>query len=131
MTNEQYILGQGVIFPFIIDADGKVPNASPQELIKASLNSILAWPTRDRFFLQEYGSRIWDLIEEPSTAILKILARQFIIECISKWEKRITLLECSILIKINGQIDIELIYNIKALNTTDTFIFPFYTQIKY
>ena len=130
MTNEQYILGQGVVFPFIIDINGKVAAATPLELIQASITSILMWPTRDRFFMPEFGSRIWELIEEPNTAILRSLVRIFVIECISKWEKRITLLDCTIGIKDNGQLDIYLSYVIKATNQQDSFIVPFYTQIQ-
>jgi hypothetical protein len=131
MTNEQYILGQGIIFPLVIDSDGKVPLANTSDLIKSSINAVLTWPIRDRFFIPEFGSRLQELLEEPNTSLLRSLVRQFVIESISKWEKRITLLDCTLVIKDNGQLDINLTYYINANNQVDNFIFPFYTQIKY
>jgi hypothetical protein len=130
MTNEQYILGQGIIFPFVINTDGRIVSSEPVDLIKASIRTILAWPLRQRFFLPEFGSRLDELLEEPNDAVLYSLARQFIIECITKWEKRINLLDCTLVIKNNGLIDINMTYIIKAINKTDTFIIPFYTKIQ-
>ncbi len=82
-----------------------------------------------RFFLPEFGSRLNELLEEQNTDVLDAIVKDFIINSLDRWEKRINLLEAEILRPSDTQINIRLQYEIINTQLQDTFIFPFYEKI--
>ena len=123
-------LGKGIVFPFELP-NGKVEVTDYRDLIKASIMSILFWPYGQRFFLGEYGSRVEELLGKQNTYVLVDVVKAFVVESISRWEKRIELLEASIEIPQNQpqKMEITLRYMILATRTEDSFVFPFYRKI--
>lgn len=95
------------------------------------MNNILSWPQRQRFFNEDYGSRINEMVEEPSDAISKSLIRRFIIESLDKWEKRVELLSINIENHTTEVYNIHINYQVRKTKQEDTFIFPFYKYLKY
>lgn len=124
-------IGQGITFPIELNSNGRPNIETGVNLIRSSIKNLLSWPYATRYFLGEYGSRLNELLEEPNDDILKNLVRYFVIDSISKFEKRISLLETSIIKPTAGSIHIKLKYKINNSSTTDSFIFPFYDKIKY
>ena len=125
------ILGKGYIFPIELNLSGRPDIKSDIALIRASIISILSWPYGTRFFLGEYGSKLRELLEDPNDAIMFNLVKHFIVEAITRWETRITALEVPRIEQRDNRIDIHINYVVIKTLQTDTFVYPFYNNIKY
>lgn len=87
-------LGKGIAFPFrfgddtaaVATSDGEPPECKK---IKESIRHILATRPGERFFLPEFGSRLHELVFQQNDVVLKALARQYIVDAIKRWEKRV------------------------------------------
>ena len=88
-------LGKGTRYPFRFDAAGGVAiseGAGPQhEHIHESIWQILSTRPGERFFLPEFGSRLPELVFQQNDIIFRALARQFIVDAIKRWEKRVVI----------------------------------------
>lgn len=127
----KHFIGGGIIFPMVIEK-GRVPIHSDKYLLRASILHILNWPKNHRYFNEQFGCRIEECLEEPLDNITKSLLELFIKESINKWEKRIVIKQ----IEFKEDIDratlyVRLVYNIRNTKLEDTYIFPFYRNIKY
>jgi phage baseplate assembly protein W len=133
MTTPQRVIetyvGKGIIFPIELDSLGKPVIKTGFELIRASIIALLSWPRGTRMFLEQYGSRLEDLLEEQNTVVAKNLVAQFIRDSIDTFEKRITLKDVSVTADSFDKFSIKLTYTIRNSNLQDSFIFPFYTKI--
>ena len=127
--NNKFI-GTGIIFPFIVNSKGGIDIVNGSELIQASIKTILYWPKHQRFFNEQFGSRIFEILEEPNDNISKTLIRYFIFETLSEYEKRITLKDVEI-ITTQETIHLEISYIINNTRQEDTMVFPFYKNIIY
>jgi phage baseplate assembly protein W len=128
---QEQLIGKGIVFPFILEEQGRIEIKGGIPLIRASLTNILSWPYADRYFLKEFGSRLYELIDEPNDDVLKSLVRQFIIDSIEIWEKRIKLTGVN-MERTNPQtLNVQISYRVIATQQEDSFIFPFYTEIQY
>lgn len=125
------IIGSGIVFPITLNTEGRVPIYNNVELIRSSILIIINWVKDSRFFNEEFGCRLEEVLEEPNDLHSISIARMFIKEALEKWEKRITIDIRDIDIMSAGtNIDIQIKYLIKASNEEDTFIFPYYRNIK-
>lgn len=133
MTNTDKFLGSGLAFPLRLDDSGKVVISKNVELIQSSIYNIINWPYKHRYFLEEYGCRIEELLEEPNDSISYNLARRYMVDALNTWEKRIETVPSNITVeKITDEaIYLRLHYTIIATKKEETFIFPFYKQINY
>ena len=131
MSTKNKFIGSGIIFPIILNQYGRPDIISDKELIKASINMILKWRVRTRYFNEAFGSRIEDLLEEPDDSITKALLRLFINESIVKWEKRVDIHRIDLVNAEPNRIDARLFYRIKNTKDEDLMIFPFYKTINY
>lgn len=129
-TIDKYI-GKGLVFPINVNSTGGVSLTTGFEVIHSSIRIILSWLYGTRFFLGEFGSKLEELIEEPNDLILAAQVRFFIIEAITRWEKRITPLEVSINRKDEHSINIILRYQLINSKIENTFVFPYYSQLIY
>jgi hypothetical protein len=128
---QKTFLGQGIIFPITLNSLGRPDIETGIDLIRSSIKIILNWPYATRFFLNEFGCRIEELLEEPNDSIVKSLVKHFIVDSISNFEKRVELLEVSIVNPTSSSLDIKISYRILSSQQEDSFIFPFYKQIVY
>jgi phage baseplate assembly protein W len=62
-------------------------------LIKQNLTAILTYQIGQRFRQEDFGSRIWECLEEPNTSALNLMIRNFVKDGIAAWEPRITALK--------------------------------------
>lgn len=127
----QDFIGNGLTFPIQL-TNGKANTDTGFNLIRASIKTILAYPIGTRYFLGEFGSRLEELLEEPNDEILHNLINTFVIDSVTTWEKRISTISTSIeSIDEKGIVNVKITYQVINSNTTDNFIYPFYTQIIY
>ena len=86
-------LGKGTRYPFRFDAAGGVAvteGAGPEHAhIHESIWQILSTRPGERFFLPEFGSRLPELVFQPNDVVFRALARQFIVDAVKRWEKRV------------------------------------------
>lgn len=88
-------LGQGIVFPFQLD-NGAIVLSSYRDICMASIENILAWVVGDKMFNPSFGNYLNSLIGEPNDAVLKALVKRFILEALTNWEPRITILDIAI-----------------------------------
>jgi len=131
MDTKNKFIGSGIIFPIELNQYGRPDIISNNALIKASLNMILKWRIRTRYFNEAFGSRIEDILEEPDDSIAKALLTLFINESIIKWEKRVDVHRIDLVDAGENRIDARLFYRIKNTKDEDIMIFPFYKNINY
>jgi len=117
----------GIAFPLILTT-GKHTVVSGVDLIQSSLKIILSWPMFTRFYLGEFGSRIYEIIEDPNDDILINLVRRFVIDAIGTWEKRIELKTIIITRPNNQSLVVDLTYNVKESNSEGSFYYNYSTN---
>lgn len=120
--------GKGVTLPLVLE-NGGWPIQTGSTLIKESIRMILAWVIGTRPFLNEFGSRLDYLLEEPNDDVLREVAYELIAEAILTWEKRIELIDVEIDRPNAYSINFRLRYVIIKVQKEDTFIYPFYTKL--
>ena len=133
MSNSIKFLGSGIAFPLQLDDSGKVVVTAGVDLIKSSILNIINWPQRHRFFLEQYGCRIEECLEDPNDAVNLNLIKRYITDSIQTWEKRVEINPSSIkLLGIDDTtIKLEMRLYIVSTKREETFIFPFYKSINY
>jgi len=123
-------LGTGIKFPITLRA-GKVVYASEISLIDQSIQIILSTPAKTRVFVPEFGSRLTDLLFDPNDDALESALSYFINEALTEWEKRIKVLGVDFERINEDQTDCTIRYRVLASNEIDSYIYPFYKNLKY
>ena len=118
-------------YPVTPTSKGGISFVDESVAIKQSIATILGTPKGTRFFLENYGSDCQMLVFEPNDDILKSLLSYFIADAIQEWEKRVQLITVQYEIINESQMNVTVIYRIRKKNVIDTFIYPFYKEIKY
>ena len=93
-------LGKGLRFPFRFErrSGGAMVSAATsleQAHIHESILQILGTRPGERFMRPEFGSRVRDLVFEQNDTVLKGLLRHWIIDAITRWEKRVYVTDVS------------------------------------
>jgi phage baseplate assembly protein W len=114
----------GLIFPLELSS-GRHLISSSEDLIKSSIKILISWPLFTRDFEGDFGSRIYELIEEPNDDIVINLVRRFVLDSISTWEKRVDLIGLNVTRPTNESLAIDLSYKIRELNLVDTFYYNY------
>lgn len=124
-------IGGGITLPIKL-VNGKPPIESGFDLIRASIRMILSWEFGTRFFLNEFGSELNSLLEEPNDHVLENLISTFVTDAVTRWENRVQLLDVQVQREESiSKISITLTYRIVNTQREDTFVFPFYRNIIY
>lgn len=74
------------------------------DLIRQNLTSILIFQIGQRFRQENFGTRIWECLEEPNNQAAAFLVKKYIEDGITAWEPRINSLE------VTGNRDNDTIY---------------------
>jgi len=122
-------LGSGILFPIELDVDGRPAYVNDIRIINASIIQILNTPQNTRFFNENFGSRINELLDEPNDSIANNLLRTFIKEAIDKFEKRVKLISLTISNYDSYKVNIQLVYEVINTKTEETLIFPYYKDL--
>jgi len=118
---------QGLIFPLLLSS-GKHVISEGDDLIKSSIRIILSWPLYTREYQDDFGSRIHEALEDQNDEVLITLIKKFIIDSITKWEKRVELKKMVFERPNNERLIVDLLYLIKDINIEDTLNYTFYTN---
>lgn len=114
-------IGRGVIYPITLtkNEDGKIGwyPISDDRLIEHNLSSILNYGIGQRFREEDFGTRLWECLEEPNTQALAFLVGQFLKDCISRWEPRITYKSSSIT-RDGSKLNILITYVVNYTNSS-------------
>lgn len=118
------IIGTGVLYPITLskNSNGKVgwyPVKGSKDLITENLNALLLYTIGERFRQEDFGTRLWECLEEPNTQAQAFLINTFLKESISDWENRITYQYSNITRKDN-KLYIRIYYTINESNITST-----------
>jgi len=122
-------LGQGWDFPpSFSDGGGSVAMVADEADIAASLRVLLATRPGERVMRPDFGCNLDDLLFESLDTTLKTLMADRIITAILYHEPRIEVLSVTLddSRKLEGVIDIEVAFVIRATNSRRNLVFPFY-----
>lgn len=131
MANLDKFIGKGITFPLEIGPNGGIYPIGGLPLLRSSIFTILSWPYNQRFFLQEFGSKLFTQLEEPADDSTNQAIRAFVIDAINKWEKRVEIISTTITSIKDGFVNVKITYRLRNTDFADSFIFPFYQNIKY
>lgn len=118
---------QGLIFPLKLDS-GKHVISEGEDLIKSSIMIILSWPLFTREYVDDFGSRIHEALEDQNDEILITLIKKFVVDSITKWEKRVELKKMTFERPSSEKLIVDLLYHIKDINIENTLRYTFYTN---
>jgi phage baseplate assembly protein W len=125
----QVYLGTGLKYPIEL-SNGRVLTLSGYPLIDQSIIDILQTPVGSRLFLREYGSRLDELKFEPNDDILEGTLEMLIAEAIQTWESRTEFIDCSFQTDNDASL-ITIFHRPLPSNEIQSFVFPFYRELKY
>ena len=113
-------LGRGATYPIYLTEDSQgnlgwhVSNKGI-DLIENNLCSLLSYELGQRIRQEEFGTRLWECLEEPNTQALNFLINTFLKEAITTWEDRIEY-QRSEINRDHHKLYIKLFYKVKATN---------------
>lgn len=125
MATNKFI-GSGIIFPIIINDQGRPDYYNNSKLIESSLLCILNWPIKTRFFNSTFGSRIHELLDEPNDDIAASLLKFFILESVETWDKRVEVKSIAVRSFDLYKVEVTVNYQITSTLLEETFTFPYY-----
>lgn len=82
--------------------------------LRQSITDILTTPIGSRVMRREYGSRIFELIDNPVNQGLVIDVIQAAAEALSRWEPRIKVLQIKGVVVDSGRVEFDLDYVLLA-----------------
>lgn len=116
-ANLEYSIGTGANFPIeLTEVNGKTSwkaLTGDIRLIEQNLISIFNTQIGQLIRNEDFGNRLWELLEEPNTQTLEFLVYRFCKSAIESWEPRIEFLESSI-INYSDKISISLKYKVRT-----------------
>lgn len=118
---------KGMAFPLLLSS-GSSTLEEGVELIQKSIKTILSWPLYTREYEDEFGSRVFELLEEPNDDVLAALLRRFTQDTLERWEERIELLTFDIYRPNSEKVTIDIVYKIRELNIQASLQYYFYTN---
>ena len=122
-TNNQQT--KGLKFPVEL-SNGSSKLTEGMAMIQSSLKTIVSWPLYTRPFNGNFGTRIFETLEEPNDSVLYTLVRKFIIDSIALWESRIDLIDIKVSRPLPEKLVVELVYRVKDLNIMDSLFYEYY-----
>lgn len=114
------IIGNGMTYPIVLGTNqdkktGWYPTKGSSELITNNLNALLQYSIGERFRQENFGTRIWECIEEPNTQAQAFLINAFLKEAIASYEDRINYKK-SVISREGNNLHIEMRYTLKQSN---------------
>jgi phage baseplate assembly protein W len=129
-------IGQGWKFPFSFDANGGVAGQASTtdneavELINEALQVIIGTTISERVIRRTFGSKLKALVDEPIDDILVMEIKQYVIEAIARYERRIALFDTYVDTsnENQGMVLIEINYQILRTQQRGNMVYPFYLE---
>ena len=125
-------LGQGIKYPHVINTFGRIDYESDINLIKQSLAILFSTPLGTEFYREHYGSDIRLAMFEPNDAVTRSLLDYYLVDAVARWERRISVVDVEYQ-QPGSQPDLincTIIFQIRQSSEIDSFVFPFYRELK-
>lgn len=129
---QKTLIGYGLSGRNMFNAQtGGVNNTAGIELINQSINSILSTREGERFFMPNFGSRLYKLIFQPDTTVLYDLIESEIKRALGVWEQRIDVTEvtCASDDTNENQVNAQITYRVKNTSMVGSYVYPLNTSI--
>lgn len=81
---------------------------SGQQHLRQSVADILRTPIGSRVMRRDYGSRLFELIDEPVNARWKTECYAAVAEALARWEPRLALKKVRVISVSNGQVTLDI-----------------------
>lgn len=132
MEYRDSFLGTGWGFPpeFNKKGKGRVEMLSDEDDIKSSLKILLSTRLGERIMVPNYGCNLDELLFKPLNLTLKTFVRELIKNAILYYEPRIDAEKIQIdpTNELDGELLIIINYRIRATNSRNNLVFPFYKE---
>ena len=117
-------IGIGVLFPFIVKENssgetGVYPVSGSPDLIVNNLNSLVQYELGFRLRQEDFGTRLWECLEEPNTQAQSFIIEQFVKQALRKFENRINYTNIEI-VRQDTKFILNIHYSIKDTNIDDS-----------
>lgn len=127
--DNKVFLGQGWAFPIALGEDGEIATASYEEDIKQAVRIILGTSPGERVMRPDFGAGLNALVFEPINTTTMALARHRVEQALITWEPRIDNISVKVsAAPLNGLLNIDIRYQVRATNTFYNLVYPFYVQ---
>lgn len=123
-------IGTAMSNPVQLDA-GKCVITSGSRTIIESVIDILGTSIGENFMVEEYGSRLEEMLFTPNDNVTFSIIKQMVIDALNTWEKRIRIDQVDVSKSEDSNIkcDIYIKFTVVSTNLTDSFIYPFYEKL--
>lgn len=119
-------IGRGMEMPYPFNPNtGGIQINTGSDRLHQSIHYILSTIPGERFFLPEFGSKLYLLLFEPNDYILRDLIQVYIKEALDRWEPRITVLSVETQDTGDTTVPVMITFRIKATNMIDNYVYPF------
>lgn len=131
ITNYQdKLIGTGLQSPNMINSStGGFNSNGGFDRINQSICHILGTRIGERFFLPEFGSRLYELVFEPNDYIFEDMLKLYIQDALSKWEPRIKVLEVTPDLSKGNTVPVNIYYNLINTNVTNNYVYSFNREV--
>ena len=89
------LIGVGALFPIQLSTTdqgkGWYPAQGDPALIENNLRALVEYMIGQRFRQEDFGTRLWECIEEQNYQALEFMVREFLKQAIVRYESRITI----------------------------------------
>ena len=89
------LIGVGALFPIQLSTTdqgkGWYPAQGDPALIENNLRALVEYMIGQRFRQEDFGTRLWECIEEQNYQALEFIIREFLKQDIGRYESRITI----------------------------------------
>lgn len=124
MENDNKQLSRGPLYPVYLSTNengetGWYVSNDQNMLIQNNITSILSFELGQRIHQEDFGTRLWECLEEPNTQALNFLVNTFIKEALSKWEDRIEY-QRSEIIRDHHKLYIKFFYKLRSNNALES-----------
>jgi len=117
------IIGSGVLYPIKLEQNsagktGWYPVTGTPDLILHNINSVIQYEIGSRIRQEDFGTRLWECIEEPNSQAQAFLVNQFVKQAMVTWEDRIYLTKTE-LVRQGTKLSVIIHYTLKNTNFSD------------
>ncbi|SRR6266496_517640 len=123
-------LGVGWAFPLGVAPDGGNATVMYEEDIRQSLRIILGTDQGERLMRPDFGAGLRSFVFGAINATTLQRVKSRVQEALIKWEPRIDVLQIKVTVdaKERSMLLIEINYRVRATNTLQNLVYPFYLQ---
>ena len=122
------IVGRGWAFPPHLDDRDRIALSQDDADIRQAIYIIIMTALGERVMHPDFGCRIHELIFDPANDETAATAERYVSEALGRWEPRIRLERVSAAPSStgNGELSIEIEYEIKSRHDRRSLVVPFY-----